>query len=218
MVKKLVIENLDKKGSPPIEVMYNPAEYTVEGNAKWQEQPLNRKKPSLQYTGSDIRKLSLDLFFDSYENKEDVRTYTSKLGQLLIPSINTNDGKRPPKLQIRWGKGDPDPSTALFPFVCVMETLKQQFTLFDNEGTPVRAKVTASFKEFRDPREEEQRNPTSSSSPAQTYTVREGDTLSSIAGEVWHDPTLWRKIASANEILNPRSVKPGQQLILPKID
>ncbi len=213
---KLQIKNMDK--SEVIEVLYNPSEYTVEGNAKWQEQPRNRKKPELQYTGSDIRKLSLDLFFDSYERKEDVRNYTSQLAQLLIPSVDTGNGKRPPKLQISWGHADPDPSTALCPFVCVMETLKQQFVLFDNDGTPVRAKVTASFKEFRSTQEENQRNPPSNSSPAQTYTVKEGDTLSSIAGQVWHDPSQWRRIASANEILNPRTLTPGQQLNLPAIE
>ncbi len=213
---KLQIKNMDK--SEVIEVLYNPSEYTVEGNAKWQEQRRNRKKPELQYTGSDIRKLSLDLFFDSYERKEDVRTHTSQLAQLLIPSIDTGNGKRPPKLQISWGHADPDPSTALFPFVCVMETLKQQFVLFDNDGTPVRAKVTASFKEFRSTQEENQRNPPSNSAPAQTYTVKEGDTLSSIAGQVWHDASQWRRIASANEILNPRTLTPGQQLNLPAIE
>jgi len=214
---KLEIKNLDKPGDQ-IVVLYNPAEYTIEGNAKWNEQPRNRQKPELQYTGSDIRKLSLDLFFDSYERKEDVRKYTSKLAQLLIPSVDSGNGKRPPKIQISWGDADPDASTALFPFVCVMETLKQQFILFNNSGTPVRAKVTASFKEFRSTQEEQQRNPPASSSPAQTYTVKEGDTLSSIAGQVWQDPSGWRRIASANEILNPRVLTPGQQLNIPKVE
>ena len=38
--------------------------------------------------------------------------------------------------------------------------------------------------------------------PEQTvHMVKRGETLSSISGDLYHDPTLWRIIAEANELM-----------------
>jgi nucleoid-associated protein YgaU len=50
-----------------------------------------------------------------------------------------------------------------------------------------------------------------------THTVRRGDTLSGIAARHYNDPGLWRHIATANGISNPRVLKPGQVLRVPKL-
>jgi LysM repeat protein len=47
------------------------------------------------------------------------------------------------------------------------------------------------------------------------YTVRRGDTLSAIAQRELGDPNRWREIAQANGIRDPRSLMPGQQLVIP---
>lgn len=214
---KLTIENLDQSGEK-FEVLFNPTEYTVEDSSKWQDQVRNRQKPELQYTGGERKKLTMDLFFDTYEKKEDVRIYTSKLARLLIPSVDTSNGKRPPKVRLSWGPKDPDTNSGIFPFVCVLESLKQQFTLFTDKGMPVRARLSCSFKEFQLTQDELQRNPQRGSFPVQAYTAKAGDTLSGIAGRVWQDPAKWRLIADANDIENPRKLVPGRVLIVPAID
>jgi len=157
----------------------------------------------------------MELFYDTYEMKEDVRLYTGKLSQLLVVTTNNNNkGAQPPTLQLSWGKANPDLG---FPFKCVLESLKQQFTLFDTDGTPVRAKVSVAFKEYELPKEEQQKAPRRGSYPEQTYTVREGETLSSIAAGLWNDPLKWRLLADANRIRNPRILKAGQSLLVPAI-
>ena len=51
---------------------------------------------------------------------------------------------------------------------------------------------------------------------SQTYTVREGETLWSIAGAILHDPYRWMDLAAANpEIADPNHIEAGQVLILP---
>ena len=52
---------------------------------------------------------------------------------------------------------------------------------------------------------------------AKTHTVRRGDTLSGIATEAYHDPSLWCPIADANKMDNPRVLTPGQVLIIPTL-
>jgi len=47
--------------------------------------------------------------------------------------------------------------------------------------------------------------------------VRRGDTLNSIAARHYNDPCLWRPIATANGIHNPRRLTPGQVLRIPKL-
>jgi nucleoid-associated protein YgaU len=63
-----------------------------------------------------------------------------------------------------------------------------------------------------------QKEPRRSSYPAQTYTVREGDTLSGISSALWNDPAKWRVLADANEVANPRVLEPGRALIVPAIE
>ena len=45
----------------------------------------------------------------------------------------------------------------------------------------------------------------------------EGETLSAIAGRLYEDPRLWRPIAIANGIVNPRSLATGQSLTIPAL-
>ena len=212
-LNKLSIKNLDN--GEEFKVLFNPTEYSFEDASKWQEQEGNRRRPELQYTGGERKKLSMELFYDTYEAKEDVRLYTGKLQQLLVVTTDGgNNGKRPPVVELSWGQAQ---SNVGFPFKCVLESLKQQFTLFTSDGMPVRAKVSVSFKEYEQPKEEQQKEPRRSSYPAQTYTVREGDTLSGIAAALWNDPAKWRRLAEVNEISNPRVLGPGQPLIVPPI-
>lgn len=216
-LNKLKITNLDNP-EDWFDVMFNPTEYTFEDSSKWQDQEGKGRRPELQYTGGDRKRLSMELFFDTYEKKEDVRLYTGKLAKLLVVTTDDkNNGKRPPKVELSWGPSDTASNTG-FPFKCVLETLKQQFVLFTGDGMPVRAKVSVTFKEFELPVDELKREPKRNSFPAQTYTVREGETLSQIATALWKNPFKWRVIAEMNHIDNPRILKPGQSLIVPAID
>ena len=54
--------------------------------------------------------------------------------------------------------------------------------------------------------------------PAQeTYEVKKGDSLWTIAGKVYNDSTQWKKILEANKdrLVNPNSLYPGQHLVIP---
>ena len=52
-----------------------------------------------------------------------------------------------------------------------------------------------------------------------TRIIKRGDTLSNIAAEVYRDPTLWRAIAEANRLSDPRNIDAliGQTLTIPKL-
>ena len=49
------------------------------------------------------------------------------------------------------------------------------------------------------------------------YKVQNGDTLSKISREFYNDPTQYNKIVEANDdIVNPRDIKVGQIIVIPK--
>ena len=48
-----------------------------------------------------------------------------------------------------------------------------------------------------------------------TYTIREGDTLWSIAEEHYGDGQRWQDILDANPGLQPRKMSAGQEIVLP---
>ncbi len=224
---KMAIRNLDTDEpvtDEGVKVLFNPSEYTVEQSNSWDTQNVQGSEPRTQFTKADLKKLSMELFFDSYEEQDDqgksvdVRTYTDRIGRLMVVSVDEgNDGKRPPIVEVSWG----DPPTGLlnpdFPFRGVLLSLRQQFVLFSEQGYPVRAKLNLGFQEYLSPEEIEQRFPRRGSFPTRTYTVQEGDTLSAIAQAMWKKPLEWRRIARENNLQDPRLLIPGSVLTIPAI-
>jgi nucleoid-associated protein YgaU len=54
--------------------------------------------------------------------------------------------------------------------------------------------------------------------PGATREVNEGDTLFSIAQEIYGDSGRWKMIATANAIASPRELEAGTVLIIPPKD
>jgi nucleoid-associated protein YgaU len=211
-LEKLSIKNLATKEE--FVVLFNPSEYTLEDASHWVGHERLGRKPELQYTGSARKKLTMELFFDTYEARADVRQHTYKIASLLVID---KEKHVPPPVQLNWGLNKPGGPYVEFPFVCVLETLKQQFVLFLGDGTPVRAKLSVAFIEFTLPKEDEQKNPRSSPDRTKLYVVKVRDTLSGIAALFYEDPSKWREIAMANDIATPRQLSPGSVLRIPKI-
>ena len=90
-----------------------------------------------------------------------------------------------------------------------MEKLEHEYTLFMEDGTPVRATSKCTFKEYRDnPQRPGQQN-RQSSDVAKHWVVKRGETVSSIAGEEYGDPALWRVIADHNDLDDPFRPRAG---------
>ncbi|MEE4218648.1 MAG: LysM peptidoglycan-binding domain-containing protein [Xanthomonadales bacterium] len=197
-----------------ISALFNPNKLTFSKAVGWQAQnAAQRDVPELQFTNAEPRTLSVDLFFDTYNSgdvqKKDVRDDTSKL--LHLCTVETHGDKhRPPVCRLSWG------SVGVF-FQGVLERLEQQFTLFMEDGTPVRAMSGCTFKEWRTNYEDLNRQATESSDVAKMRTLKRGETLSSIAAEEYRDPGLWRAIADENGIDDPLCLLPGTVLMIPRL-
>ena len=160
----------------------------------------------------DSATLSLNLFFDtSLDNQENVQGYTRKIVRLILPRIG-EDQKRPPLCKIIWGITGGKDSILLAN--CFLETVTKKLTHFLEDGTPVRATLDCTFKEWKEPIKEKKRD---NLIDHPVRIVKRGETLSSIATEEFGDPSLWRVIAKENGLINPRKLPPGKVLTIPPL-
>lgn len=194
------------EGGTAIPVLFNPTQYSLDrGNQISELGVPGLAAPVLQYVRGNARTLSMELFFDTYEAGTDVRKHTGKIYGLLDIVAAKH---RPPICTFAWGQ---------FNLKCLLERVSGRFTLFLEDGTPVRATLNVSFKEYLEVEVLVKGPPTQSADHAKTYVVRRGDTLSSIAAAEYDDPAMWRTIATANGIADPMSVRPGAVLKLPAV-
>jgi LysM repeat protein len=100
-------------------------------------------------------------------------------------------------------------------FKCIVESVKQKFTLFSPEGVPLRATLSVTFREYKTL--EEQLAQLNLMSPDRTHShvVQNGDTLSSLAARFYQNAGHWRFIADENEIEDPRRLAVGTFLNVP---
>lgn len=192
-----------------VEVLFNPTEYQLTRANQFSEVAVpGLAAPPLQFIRGTARSLTMQLFFDTYDpvdqrvpQASDVRDYTQKIINLLEVDSELH---APPICLFNWGS---------LSFVGVLESANQTFTMFLSTGIPVRATMDVSMKEVG----REQGSKLQSADFTKRYVVKRGDTLSSIAGAKFGDPTLWRPIAKENDLDNPRSIQPGQVLVIPAI-
>jgi hypothetical protein len=102
-------------------------------------------------------------------------------------------------------------------FKCIVESVRQQFTLFSPEGVPLRATLTVTLREYKTL--EDQLAQLNLNSPDRTHShvVQRGETLAAIAAQYYERPGEWRAIAAANEIEDPRRLNAGTFLTIPPI-
>jgi len=220
-------ENWPTKGSietvegEPIKVdfAYNPKEYSVSKQNTWSAPGANRGSDSsaLQFGGGNPKQIKLSLFFDTFELGEDVRTkYTNNLFKMMeiqadLPKDNVgaaNGQGQPPKCKLQWGK--------VWTYLCYLESVSCQFTLFLSDGTPVRAQAEVGLKQAVDEKDQPKTNPSSGGEGGErSVIVRPAERLDLIAHRVYGDARLWRVIARANGLADPRAIRPGQTLVIP---
>lgn len=205
---KATIEVLDRNRevTETITVPFNPTEYDLETGVQYSEQSVpGYTSPVVQFTSGNADTLSMELFFDRYEDREDVRQDTDRIESLLDLDP---DRHAPPVLRVAWAE---------LQFTCVLESANTTYTLFLPDGTPARARTNVTFTEYTTP-ERQEREEGSTEDTERVHVVTEGETLWGISDQSYGDPTKWRIIADANGVDDPRTLQPGTELEIPKLE
>jgi nucleoid-associated protein YgaU len=209
-----------------IKCQFNPEQLTISKEVSWDgDKSPNFNAPILHYAGGEPATYSLSLFFDGYDEVKDskgavtsvvardVRKYTNALLRLTLRGAGNAmfllPYAMPPLVNFEWGK--------IKLFTAVVEKVEITFTMFDMDGTPIRAKADVSFKQ-QDPLDDliGAQNPTSRTDARKTRRVYSGQRLDQIAFEEYGDARYWRLLAEANGMDDPFQMVDGQLLVIPQ--
>jgi hypothetical protein len=190
-----------------IDFRFNPTEYQLQKANTFAEIAIpGLESPPIQFVRGNSEKLSVELLADTSDTLKDVRVeYVNKLRNLLRIR---SESHAPPIVNFVWTNNE---------FKGVVESLNVTYTLFSPEGTPLRAKLSLTLKEYRPIDIQIKERPKTSPDLEKTWVGRRGDSLSSIASAVYRDASAWRAIATANGIQDPRVIEPGRVLTLPRL-
>jgi len=200
--------------------LFNPKEFSVEKSNQYAEVNIpGLSSPVFQFVRGNARSVTMDLFFDTYEERTDVRIFTDRItgwdaGSMFSSLPGSAKGlmdidselHAPPVCLFVWGA---------FIFQCILERVSKRFTMFLPEGVPVRATLSVTLKEYREVDEQVKEIAFQSADLTKRWVVKQGDSLWSIAAKKYGDPADWRLIANANNIENPRIMNPGKELVIP---
>lgn len=230
MLEKAVIrcqkDEHDSELSKIINIKFNPATYKVTrnvsySNAKDKENTLEynnielKNYPTMNFLGGQADTLNLDLVLNKYEFSHYSRSvdYTSadlnitddvkEIEALTLIKPNLH---RPPLCRFSW---------SAFEFQGYVTSFSAEYTMFLNDGTPVRAKISLTIQgaelgnDIQVPYESPDRT--------KIRVLEENQQLWEIAYEEYNDASKWREIARANNISNPLYPETGSKLIIPAL-
>ena len=215
--------SLQIDGGTEIECYFNPTEYSVSKSNEWTyEKVTGTSLPPAQFSGGSPRQMELSLLLDQTLSvgKMTVQAATDALFKMMeVPSGGSGGGTTsvPPFITFQWG--------TVVGFKAVCTSLTVAYKLFKPTGEPIRAEVKMTLKQADKASTKSSnganrgQNPTTRANAGfGVHTVRDGDTLPSIAYQTYGDATRWRVIAEANDVDNPLHLRRGTPLSLPKLE
>ncbi|MGY1640649.1 LysM peptidoglycan-binding domain-containing protein [Geodermatophilus sp. SYSU D00703] len=194
-----------------IKFQFNPKELSLTKSAKWERKPARGASTAgpVEFAGAEPSKLSLEMFFDEAETRDgSVVGNVERLLGCCIPTEESRGQKRacPPLVVFHWGQ--------IVGFPAFVTQVSAKYTLFDSEGTPLRATCSVSLEELAG--DLEGQNPTSGAlATRRRHTVVAGDSLASVAWREYGDPGMWRALAEYNGIDDPMRLRVGAELLVP---
>ncbi len=204
---------------------FNPDDFSISTRGKFtRTERKGEDEPIVQFMGGSASALQLKLYFDtstSYEiksgifakpTKEKAKDASSYVRTLL--GLVRIDGKlhRPPVVTFCWGS---------IQFGGIVESVDARFTQFEKGGMPVVAEVSMTLVAM-DPNPSGQSetvkiSPKESPDRSKCILLTEDSSIWDIAEKEYGDSSQWRRIAQANNILDPLSIPTGTLLRVPAI-
>ena len=215
--------NIELDDSKKLVVQFNPESIELGKLNAWKYRPdVGQNLGEAIFSGGQPETLDLSLLFDTTMETKlpkssnvttaggDVRKLYEKLFEMFQVDQSKADTKtnaaQPPHVFVQWGQ--------FFSFVGYIKSIRQEFQLFNANGTPLRARVNVCLVQASDPSQQGGQNPTSRSEARRTWVVEYGQRLDWIAYNEYGESAAWRHIAETNGIIDPFAIRPGQILKL----
>ena len=200
------LTNVSKDDAEPIKVFYNPSDLTVTSNMLYPDISVpGLRTPLLQFVRGEAKTLAVELFLDHSDSGESLG---DKLQELRDFVTIDGDLHAPPVAQFAWGDTT---------FTGVITEFMEKFSMFDEGGKILRARVTIKMKEYAPANLQFTEINQQSPDRTKIRTVRAGDRYDLIAAQEYGDPRLWAVIAAANGDDRPQLLQPGDQIEVPPL-
>lgn len=189
---------------------FNPKDYSITRAAEWTAPTNQAGSAPAHYVGPRPASLTVEMFLDqSNLANGDISPIISKLISYVNPESNSKQKQKPsaPHIHFLWG--------GAISFKGYLEQVAVKYTLFRQNGNPIRGTATLTLKEILTT--PDRQNPTSGGPPGnRAHLVVAGDTLASIAYAEYGNANQWRVLGDANpEVDDPMRLRPGTSLLIP---
>ncbi|MCD2324181.1 hypothetical protein LQ953_09175 [Sphingomonas sp. IC-56] len=196
----------------PLKVMINPSQYSQAMGINYtQQQGAGGTGKTIAFNRDQGEALDLTLVFDGTGTVPDAPTKSvpDQLADLkrLIYDVNW-DIRSPNFVQLSWG-------TLLFKGR--LKTLGIEYTLFDADGTPLRAKVKAAFLGYHENSDARKGQHGESAELSQIVEVEAGDSLPNLCKQVYGDEKYYLAVARHNGLDDFRALTPPLTLLFPPL-
>lgn len=196
----------------PFLAMFNPDTIAITEALEYDEQTgVGQQGSNPTYVRTRGRTFSIDIMLDG----TGVNTNGVKIpvtAQILLFRLATTKVSgtehSPNKLLLQYG---------LLIIQCKLQTSTVTYTMFDMMGLPIRAKISASFKEYVS--SNLMANLAMLSSPDLTHSVnvKEGDILPLMTHKIYKNQHYYLQVAKVNKLKNFRKLIAGTTLTFPPI-
>lgn len=203
---RIVSPSLDN----PIEVLLGPTPPVPSGGGGGFEKKARARNVSMtSFSGFEGFSMDVEVMLDNT-----LRTGVMNPQQLLdriLKVYRTSDEEEPDHVVV-YGRALP-----LNGWKWVLNGIGWGATNRDRDGRLKRQVLTLTLEEYVKGKniKFKRRKKSGGGGKTRRYEVKNGDTLYSIAKKFYDDRDQWKKIAERNDLRGPRSVKPGDVLIIP---
>lgn len=217
-LKKIKIESYleDDCSGSPITTVYafiNPKDYSrsIKVNYK-REGVIGDPQATYNFENYGEETLTLgDIIVDgtglvNVKNNKDVDGYIKNFQKVVCDYIG--EKHRPPYLKITWGN---------LSIVCVCDSFNVKYTLFNPDGTALRAIITLGLKCNTDFSSKMKEARTSSPDLTHLRIVKAGDTLPLMTYQVYGNCSYYTEVARINGLSHVNAIEPGDQLYFPPL-
>jgi hypothetical protein len=215
--KKLKLTSLSKS-SKTFELMLNPEYYSVKSTIRYKEdETANDANPgySYKYTGTPPREINIGpiildvtgaIPFKSTLLDQSITKMIENLEEVVYDY--DGDTHQPPLIKVEWGSNS---------FEAKLLTIDVKYTLFAENGDPLRAEISLSMREYISPEEIMAKRKKSSPDLTHLVEVKDGDTLPLMCNRVYKDCSYYREVAEINGLDDFCTLTPGTFLYFPPL-
>lgn len=222
-LKKLEIiayedKNFSTKTGNSFSVMVNPGNYDENKQIEYDEKKALDGGNLPAYKGYKDEELRFEFTLDTtgvlvdWMNKpkdEELKPLSATI-KILENTVYTyvGDAHEPPYLSLIWGTLN---------YKGRLKSMKINYLLFDNEGEPLRAKVTINILKYIDEATQSRLKNKSSPDLSHLVTVKDGDTLPALCQRMYRSAAYCTEVARVNGLTGFRHLIPGTQLLFPPL-